>query len=75
MIFYSTRNYDGSLDYGHNNNPLAHLSESVNSIDPLNAMEKSINEVNIACTINIWHLNNGVEAFSLQRSCFHMFHK
>lgn len=47
LIYFhcSTRSYDGSVDYGHNNNPLAHLSESVNSIDPLNAMEKSINEV------------------------------
>jgi zinc finger MIZ domain-containing protein len=26
------------------NNPLAHLNDSVNSLDPLNAMEKSLNE-------------------------------
>lgn len=31
-------------DYGSNNNPLAHLSDSVNSLDPLNAMEKSLND-------------------------------
>lgn len=31
-------------EYSHGN-PLAHLSESVNAIDPLNAMEKTINEV------------------------------
>jgi hypothetical protein len=27
-----------------NGNPLAHLNESVNSLDPLNAMEKSLND-------------------------------
>ena len=27
-----------------NNNPLAHLNDSVNSLDPLNAMEKSLND-------------------------------
>ncbi|KAG5679122.1 hypothetical protein PVAND_008714 [Polypedilum vanderplanki] len=27
-----------------NNNPLAHLNESVNSLDPLNAMEKTLND-------------------------------
>lgn len=26
------------------NNPLAHLNDTVNSLDPLNAMEKSLNE-------------------------------
>lgn len=26
------------------NNPLAHLNDSVNSLDPLNAMEKSLND-------------------------------
>jgi zinc finger MIZ domain-containing protein len=37
-------------DYGGNtgninlNNPLAHLNDSVNSLDPLNAIEKSLNE-------------------------------
>lgn len=41
----SSRGYDGGVsDFGHTN-PLAHLSESVNNIDPLNAMEKSLNEV------------------------------
>jgi hypothetical protein len=29
---------------GGNNNPLAHLNESVNSLDPLNAMEKTLND-------------------------------
>lgn len=51
MYYYlicSARSFEGNVnDYGHSNNPLAHLSESVNSIDPLNAMEKSLNEVNI----------------------------
>lgn len=27
-----------------NSNPLVHLNESVNSLDPLNAMEKSLND-------------------------------
>lgn len=31
-------------EYGNNTNPLAHLSDSVNSLDPLNAMEKSLND-------------------------------
>lgn len=52
-------------DYSHGN-PLAHLSESVNAIDPLNAMEKTINEVHkyigihfvrdIDC--NYWHVQS-----------------
>lgn len=34
----------------HAGNPLAHLSDSVNSLDPLNAMEKSLNDqVSIVC--------------------------
>lgn len=36
---YSTNN-----EYLTGNGPLSHLSESVNSLDPLNAMEKSLNE-------------------------------
>lgn len=36
--------YSGSNDYLSGNGPLSHLSESVNSLDPLNAMEKSLNE-------------------------------
>lgn len=52
--FCSNRNYDNGSTSGTNgtttneyshNNPLAHLSESVNAIDPLNAMEKTLNEV------------------------------
>lgn len=31
-------------DFAGVNNPLAHLSDSVNSLDPLNAMEKSLND-------------------------------
>jgi hypothetical protein len=31
-------------DFNSNSNPLAHLNESVNSLDPLNAMEKSLND-------------------------------
>ena len=31
-------------EYSSGNGPLSHLSESVNSLDPLNTMEKSINE-------------------------------
>lgn len=39
-------NASGSVDteYDSTTNPLAHLSESVNSLDPLNAMEKSLND-------------------------------
>lgn len=52
QMCFSNRNYENnvattstlSADYGQSN-PLAHLSESVNAIDPLNAMEKSLNEV------------------------------
>ena len=32
----------GGPEFG--GNPLAHLSDSVNSLDPLNAMEKSLND-------------------------------
>ncbi|XP_046962929.1 zinc finger MIZ domain-containing protein 1 [Vanessa atalanta] len=46
----SNQNYDfgmsngpGSNEYA-GNGPLSHLNESVNSLDPLNAMEKSLNE-------------------------------
>lgn len=31
-------------EYSAGSGPLSHLSESVNSLDPLNAMEKSLNE-------------------------------
>lgn len=42
-------NYDfnsnpGSNEYSGANGPLSHLSESVNNLDPLNAMEKSLND-------------------------------
>lgn len=40
-------------DYSHGN-PLAHLSESVNAIDPLNAIEKTINEVHTNTHIFIY---------------------
>ncbi|XP_037042987.1 zinc finger MIZ domain-containing protein 1 isoform X2 [Bradysia coprophila] len=50
----NSRNYDfiksepnqcnPNNEYGPNSNPLTHLSDSVNSLDPLNAMEKSLNE-------------------------------
>lgn len=36
-------NNNGTSNNG-NSNPLAHLNESVNSLDPLNAMEKSLND-------------------------------
>lgn len=49
---YNSRNnqYDfnstnsGTNEYSAGNGPLSHLSDSVNSLDPLNAMEKSLNE-------------------------------
>ncbi len=31
-------------EFNSNNNPLVHLNESVNSLDPLNAMEKALND-------------------------------
>lgn len=34
----------GNNEYLTGSGPLSHLSESVNSLDPLNAMEKSLNE-------------------------------
>lgn len=34
----------GSNEYSGGGGPLSHLSDSVNSLDPLNAMEKSLNE-------------------------------
>lgn len=34
----------GGNEYSQGSGPLSHLSESVNSLDPLNAMEKSLNE-------------------------------
>lgn len=43
-------NYDFGMNNGPGSNefagngPLSHLSESVNSLDPLNAMEKSLND-------------------------------
>lgn len=36
--------YAGNSEYLGGNGPLSHLNESVNSLDPLNAMEKSLNE-------------------------------
>lgn len=46
----NSQNYDfgmnngpGSNEYA-GNGPLSHLNDSVNSLDPLNAMEKSLNE-------------------------------
>lgn len=41
---FNTSNNGGSNEYSGGNGPLSHLSESVNSLDPLNAMEKSLNE-------------------------------
>lgn len=40
----SGSNNQGSNDYNSPGGPLSHLSESVNSLDPLNAMEKSLSE-------------------------------
>lgn len=67
-------------DYSHGN-PLAHLSESVNAIDPLNAIEKTINEVHkytslymavafqlyVVCDIdcNYWHVQSYKNSFRL----------
>lgn len=46
----NSQNYDFGMNNGPGSNefagngPLSHLNESVNSLDPLNAMEKSLNE-------------------------------
>jgi hypothetical protein len=40
----SGANAIGNNDYGNGAGPLSHLNESVNSLDPLNAMEKSLND-------------------------------
>ena len=40
----SGSNPSGNTDYVSGTGPLAHLNDSVNSLDPLNAMEKSLNE-------------------------------
>ena len=39
-----TGEFNSNSSVNGNNNPLAHLNESVNSLDPLNAMEKSLND-------------------------------
>lgn len=41
---FNTTTNTGNTEYTQGNGPLSHLSESVNSLDPLNAMEKSLNE-------------------------------
>lgn len=41
---YNSTSNSGGNEYVQGNGPLSHLSESVNSLDPLNAMEKSLNE-------------------------------
>lgn len=39
------KDHMGGNEFNNNNtNPLVHLNESVNSLDPLNAMEKSLND-------------------------------
>lgn len=40
-----------------NGGPLSHLSESVNSLDPLNAMEKSLNEQVSTNTAHLTRVN------------------
>lgn len=40
----SGTNTAGNNDYASGAGPLSHLNESVNSLDPLNAMEKSLND-------------------------------
>jgi hypothetical protein len=41
---FSTGSNPGSNEYSGGGGPLSHLSDSVNSLDPLNAMEKTLNE-------------------------------
>lgn len=41
---FASNSNPSNNEYSSGNGPLTHLSESVNSLDPLNTMEKSINE-------------------------------
>jgi len=41
---FGTGSNPGSNEYSGGGGPLSHLSDSVNSLDPLNAMEKTLNE-------------------------------
>ena len=51
---FGMNNGPGSNEYA-GNGPLSHLNESVNSLDPLNAMEKSLNDqVKDLFTIYSW---------------------
>jgi hypothetical protein len=51
---FSTGSNPVSNEYAGGGGPLSHLSESVNSLDPLNAMEKTLNEqVSRSCTVFI----------------------
>lgn len=49
----SATNTSGSNDYASGAGPLSHLNESVNTLDTLNAIEKSINE-QVCFLTNIW---------------------
>lgn len=58
-------------DFG--TNPLAHLSDSVNSLDPLNAMEKSLNDqVCLALTSRINPVETEIAMFSPYRCPIHL---
>lgn len=58
--------YTGNNDYLGGNGPLSHLNDSVNSLDPLNAMEKTLNEqvnlhinLKLKCiTVNLFIINH-----------------
>lgn len=53
---FSTGSNPGSNEYAGGGGPLSHLSESVNSLDPLNAMEKTLNEqVSRSCSVSLYY--------------------
>jgi len=57
---FSTGSNPGSNEYSGGGGPLSHLSESVNSLDPLNAMEKTLNEQvsRLCCMLSLFHCLN-----------------
>lgn len=62
-------------DYLTGNGPLSHLSESVNSLDPLNAMEKSLNEqVTIFSFLSIFGCFSNV-FLCISRCLTHLTHR
>lgn len=59
----SGTNTIGNNDYVSGTGPLSHLNESVNSLDPLNAMEKSLNDQVCFAVISIMSKNSNIEIY------------